>query len=305
MSLITTDPSSSAAAGSPPTAGQQAAGSTGSQSAPAAPLVSATQGFDFRSVLPEDIRSAPTFEPYSKVKDKDELLTQLARGYHSSQGMIGKKGLLPPGENATPEERLNFRKEVGKALGTPENPDGYKFEFPQGYTPNEPELAQWKKNMHALGIPASDAQKMADAFFQQEMGKQKAEQDKLQGWENETKTRLGANFDREINHARYALRELDTDGKLGAVLESSGLGSNPEVVVMLSKIGSMLGERGPRGAGASVQASSMAPDQAQAELSQFERVNREAIFNAAHPDHDHFIKRRAELFRSAFPPKQA
>lgn len=301
MSLITTDPSSSSAAGSPPAAGQQAAGSTGSQSAPA----SAPQGFDFRSALPEDIRSAPTFEPYSKVKDKDELLTQLARGYHSSQGMIGKKGLLPPGENATPEERLNFRKEVGKALGTPENPDGYKFEFPQGYTPNEPELAQWKKNMHALGIPASDAQKMADAFFQQEMGKQKAEQDKLQGWENETKTRLGANFDREINHARYALRELDTDGKLGAVLESSGLGSNPEVVVMLSKIGSILGERGPRGAGASVQASSMAPDQAQAELSQFERVNREAIFNAAHPDHDHFIKRRAELFRSAFPPKQA
>ena len=300
MSLITTDPSSSSAAGSPPAAGQQAAGSTGSQSAPAAP-----QGFDFRSVLPEDIRSAPTFEPYSKVKDKDELLTQLARGYHSSQGMIGKKGLLPPGENATPEERLNFRKEVGKALGTPENPDGYVFKFPEGYTANEVELNQWKKNMHALGVPASDAQKMADAYFQQEMGKQKAEEDKLQGWENETKTRLGANLDRELNHARYALRELDQGGKLGAVLEESGLGSHPEVVVMLSKIGAILGERGPRGEGAAVQASSMAPDQAQAEIAQFERVNREAIFNAAHPDHDFMIKRRAELFRAAHPAKQA
>jgi hypothetical protein len=300
MSLINTDPSSAPAAGSPPAAGQQAPATSGSQSAPAS-----SPAFDFRSVLPEDIRSAPTFEPYSKVKDKDELLTQLARGYHSSQGMIGKKGLLPPGENATPEERLNFRKEVGKVLGTPENPDGYQFTFPEGYTANEVELTQWKKNMHALGIPASDAQKMADSFFQQEMGKQKAEQDKLQGWENETKTRLGANLDRDLNHARYALRELDKDGRLGAVLEESGLGSHPEVVVMLSKIGSMLGERGPRGEGAAVQASSMAPDQAQAELQQFERVNREAIFNAAHPDHDHFIKRRAELFRSAYPPKQA
>lgn len=297
MSLITTDLSTPAAAGSPPAAGQQTAGSTGSQSAP--------QGFDFRSVLPEDIRSAPTFEPYAKVKDKDELLTQLARGYHSSQGMIGKKGLLPPGENATPEERMSFRKEVGKVLGTPENPDGYKFTFPEGYTANEAELSQWKKNMHALGVPASDAQKMADAFFQQEMGKQKAEQDKLQGWENETKARLGASFDRDVNHARYALRELDTNGKLGAVLEESGLGSHPEVVVMLSKIGSMLGERGPRGEGSAVQASSMAPDQAQVEIAQFERVNREAIFNASHPDHDFAIKRRAELFRAAYPVKQA
>jgi hypothetical protein len=296
MSLITTDPSGQAPAGSQPPAGQQAAAPAGSQT-PAA--------FDFRSVLPEDIRTAPTFEPYSKVKDKDELLTQLARGYHSSQGLIGKKGLLPPGENATPEERLAFRKEVGKVLGTPENPDGYKFNFPEGYTPDEAQLTEWKKNMHLLGIPAADAQKLGDAFFQQEMAKAKAEEAKLQGWENETKTRLGANLDRELNHARYALRELDPNGALAKTLEESGLGSHPEMVVLLSKVGSMLSERGPRGAGASVQASSLAPDQAQAELSQFERTNRDAIFNASHPDHDFVVKRRAELYRSAFPPKQA
>lgn len=300
MSLLNTDPNAAPPAGSQTTPpGQQTQQPPGSQTPPAA------GAFDYRSVLPEDIRNEKTFEAYSKAKDKDELLQHLARGYHGAQGLIGKKGLLPPGENATPEERAAFRKELNKSLGVPEKFEDYKVELPKDHKFDQARVDQWKQKLHMLGVPQSDAGKIFEAYMKEEAAAEKAHTDKLTAWENETKQRLGANLDKELNHARYALRELDKDGKLGAILEETGLGSNPEVVTLLSKVGAMLGERGPRGQGAAVASTNLSPDQAQVEIAQFERTHRDALHNANHTDHEFAVKRRAELYKAAFPTKSA
>ena len=293
MSLIT-DPNSQAGAGSQSNVGQQSQGVAGSQ---------AGSGFDYRSILPEDLRNEKTFEPYSKVKDQNEFMQQLARGYHSAQGMIGKKGLIPPGEQASPEERSAFRKELNKALGIPDRFEDYKVDLPPDAKLDAEKVNTWRQKLHMLGVPQSDANKIFEAYIKEEQAAAQAEEAKLQGWENETKQRLGANFDRDVNYARAALRELDNGGKLGALLEETGLGSHPEVITLLSKVGNMLGERGPRGQGSAVQSTNLSPDQAQVEIQQFERTHREALFNASHPDHDFAIKRRQELYMSAFPKK--
>lgn len=293
MSLIT-DPNP-APAGSQPPAGQQSTGTSGSQTPPAG------GAFDYRSVLPEDLRSAPTFEPYAKVKDQTEFVQQLARGYHSAQGLIGKKGLLPPGENATPEERLAFRKEATKAMGVPEKLEDYKVALPEGANLDPVKVQAWTKNMHLLGVPPENAAKIIESYVAEQKAEADAEAQKLQGWENETKQRLGANFDRDLNFARAALREFDKEGKLGSLLEETGLGSHPEVITLLSKMGTMISERGPRGEGGAPQSGLLSPDQAQVEIAQFERQHREALFSASHADHDFAVKRRAELYRAAFP----
>jgi hypothetical protein len=298
MSLIT-DPNAAPPAGSPPAGGPPVGTPPGSQTPPAA------GAFDYRSVLPEDIRNEKTFEAYAKAKDKDELLQHLARGYHGAQGLIGKKGLLPPSESATPEERAAFRKELNKTLGVPERFEDYKVELPKDAKLDPAKVESWKQKLHMLGIPQSDAGKIFEAYIKEEAATEKAEADKLAGWENETKTRLGANLDRELNFARAALREFDKDGKLGALLEETGLGSHPEVVTLLSKVGNMVSERGPRGQGSAIQSSNLSPDQAQVEIQQFERTHREALFNASHPDHGFAVKRRQELYLSAFPKKSA
>lgn len=287
MSLITSDLGQQAAAGSQQAAGQQVAAGQGSQSS----------AFDYRSVLPEDIRSEKSFEPYSKVQNEKELLSQLARGYHSAQGLIGKKGLIVPGEGAKPEEISAFN----KALGVPDNHDGYKFTTPDGYQFDATRIEAWKKTMHEAGVPQDKANKLVGAYIAEEQAQAKAQADQITRWEVESKNQFGANFDKEINHARYGLRELDKDGKLGELLESSGLGSNPHVLAFLAKAGASLAEHGPRGQGAVANSSSMSPDQAQAEIAQFERTNREAIFDNRHQDHAFAIKRRAELYAAAFP----
>ncbi len=303
MSLIT-DPNAATAAGSQTTAsGQTTTATTGSQTTTTA--TAATGAFDYRSVLPEDIRNEKTFEAYAKAKDKDELLQHLARGYHGAQGLIGKKGLLPPGENATPEERAAFRKELNKTLGVPEKFEDYKVELPKDAKFDPAKVEGWKQKLHMLGIPQADAGKIFEAYMKEEEAAAKAEADKLTGWENETKQRLGANLDKELNFARAALREFDKDGKLGALLEETGLGSHPEVVTLLSKVGNMISERGPRGQGSAVQSGSLSPDQAQVEIQQFERTHREALFNPSHVDHDFAVKRRQELYLAAFPKKSA
>jgi hypothetical protein len=286
MSLITSDLNQASAAGNQQAAGQQSAAGQGSQS-----------GFDFRSALPEDLRAEKSFEPYSKVQSEKELLGQLARGYHSAQGLIGKKGLIVPGEGAKPEEIHAFN----KALGVPDKADDYKFTTPDGYQFDPERIAGWRKTLHEAGVPQDKANRLVGAYIAEEQAQVKAEQTKIATWENETKAMFGANLDKELNHARYAMRELDKDGKLGELLEQTGLGSNPHVVSMLSKMGAALGERGPRGQGAVSSAATLSSDQAQVEIAQFERTSREALFDANHPDHAYAVKRRLELYTAAYP----
>lgn len=284
MSLITSDP------------GQQAAAGNSSQSQQP-PANQGNQGYDFRSSLPEDIRSEKSFEPYSKVQNEKELLAQLARGYHSAQGLIGKKGLIVPGEGAKPEEIAAFH----KALGVPDKPDDYKFDTPENVKLDGDRIAAWRKTLHEAGVSQAQANKIVGAAIAEEQGRAKAHQDQLAEWEKQTKIELGANFDKEINHARYALRELDKDNKLSELLESTGLGSHPQIVGILARAGALLGERGPRGQGAVASATSLSPDQAQVEIAQFERTHREAINDRNHPDHAFAIKRRTELYMAAAP----
>lgn len=284
MSLITSDPGQQAAAGSS-SVSQQAVASQGNQ------------GYDFRSSLPEDLRSEKSFEPYSKVQNEKELLSQLARGYHSAQGLIGKKGLIVPGEGAKPEEVAAFH----KALGVPDKPDDYKFDTPQDFKFDNERIATWRKTLHEAGIPQAQANKIVGAAIAEDQSRAKAHQEQLKEWENQTKIELGANFDKEINHARYALRELDKENKLSELLESTGLGSHPQIIGVLARAGALLGERGPRGQGATASAASLSPDQAQVEIAQFERNNREALYDPGHPDHAFAVKRRTELYMAASP----
>jgi hypothetical protein len=76
---------------------------------------------------------------------------------------LGKKGVIIPGEGATPEEIAGFR----KGLGVPDNPDAYEFE-------NAPELKDLKRNpevekvikkmFHDAGIPKDAAKKLQMSY---------------------------------------------------------------------------------------------------------------------------------------------
>lgn len=285
MSIIT-DPSAGSAAGSQGSPGQQGTSAAGSQAS----------SYDFRNALPEDIRSEKSFEPFAKVKNDGDLFQQLARSYHSAQGMIGKKGMSIPDERSTPEDRAAFN----KAMGVPDKPDDYQFETPEGYTPNKDRIAAWRKELHDAGIPAKAANKLVGNYIKEEQASHAAEKSKVTDWENATRQEFGGKLDGMLNSVNYALREIDQNGEIFKILDSTGLGSNKDVIRMLANVGEMLGERGPRGVGTSV-SHTLAPDQAQVEIKQLERTHQEALFNNRHPDHEYAVKRRGELYAAAYP----
>ena len=289
MTLIT-DPKSGAP-GSQDQPGQVTPGQSGSQE---------PKPYDFRALLPEDIRNEKSFDPFSKVKDHTDFVQQMARSFHSAQGMIGKKGLQVPGDDATPEQIAEFR----KAIGVPEKEDEYQFDIKEEMKKsiNEDKIKQWRATFKEIGIPRKEANKLVGRFLEEQAAEQAMVQKQIKEWETETVSTLGANLDKTINEAQYALREVDKDGKLAQILESTGLGSSLPMLRVLSTLGQALAEHGPRGEGASV-VTNLSPDQAQAELQQFDRNQREVLLDPRHKDHDMVVKRRLELFMAAFPSK--
>lgn len=109
------------------------------------------------TVIPESYRDKDwvkqnTKDPETFFKWVDNLNTT-----------VGKKGVLIPGDKATPEEITNFR----TALGVPAKPEEYEFvdidELKDSKRIPETDLAV-KKLMHEAGIPKEAAKKLQSGF---------------------------------------------------------------------------------------------------------------------------------------------
>lgn len=120
---INTPAAPAQAPAAPATTGRTAA-ANGNTSAPAPSGASSLEFKQYLQALPE-----PDRELYTKNGvDSFEKQTQWVR---NMEGLIGKKGIIPPGENAKPEEKAKFAEQVYDILGRPK--DGkYEYELPEG-----------------------------------------------------------------------------------------------------------------------------------------------------------------------------
>ena len=84
------------------------------------PNASAGEG-DKKATTPEfKVPEQYANEPWAKsIKDQDGLWKHLA----GAEKLIGKKGIIPPSENSSPEEIARYRKD----MGIPETPEEYEF----------------------------------------------------------------------------------------------------------------------------------------------------------------------------------
>ena len=71
--------------------------------------------------MSDDVRQRIGLKGYENVD-------ALGRAYIDLEQKIGAKGLIPPGKDATTEERDAFYKE----LGAPEQSDAYEVKVPEG-----------------------------------------------------------------------------------------------------------------------------------------------------------------------------
>lgn len=241
----------------------------------------------WRETLPEEIRGNATISKYSDIGS-------LAKAHIELQGLVGKKGVFPPGEKATPEQWKEFYKSVGQ-------PDFEKYEvkLPDGKKVNQSVFDGFRKLTHDTGLMPQQAQGILDWFVGQEesSNKTRAESTKAKTVEEHAalKKEWGDGYDKQLGLARLAMKELGGE-EFEKYVSESGLGDNTRVVKLLAKAGGLLGEDKIRGDGGGGKFG-MTPSEVQTEIDKIRSDLKHPYYDSKHGGHSAALKRMEFLYQ--------
>lgn len=219
---------------------QQQATQTQQTQQQAAPGFKLPDGFDYKTIVPEDIRTDPFF---AKYKDLDGVF----RGAVNAQKLIGKDpaNLL---EVPAPTDAAAVRAAMNR-LGASEKAEDYKIEpvkgAPDWLAPDKP-LGGWlAKTAHEAGIPIGTMNKLYAGFVGEMTKAMQAQQAAAVDLANQSiakmKEEMGGDFDGTVRRARLAIDKLGGPA-LREALESADLGVNPVVIKALAQAGALFEE---------------------------------------------------------------
>lgn len=243
-------------------------------------------GGSWRDSLPEDLKTDPTLLPIQNVAD-------LAKSYRHAQSLVGKKGVIPPSEKASPEEWAHFHKQ----LGMPEI-DKYEVKPPEGLGLDETALKGFRELAHKSGILPRQSQALMDWYA-------KYQTDTLSNLEKETeltqKAQLaelrkewGEGYNKQVALAVQAVKQFGGE-EMQAYLEKTGLGNDTRLIKMFAKMGQFLGEDKLRGEGNSRYGKT--PSEIQNQLNDIWRDPKHPARDSKHPGHARAKAEMEELYQ--------
>lgn len=212
---------------------------------PAAPPAGPPPPADWMTTLPPDMQANPALATF-KGKGVDEVV----KSYLNAQQLIGAKRIALPGEKATPEERAEFF----KAIGRPESFDKYSegaIKPAEGLVIDQAGLKTAREAFFNLGLTDDQQKGVMDFYFKgmnEATGKitQNANQQKEQA-DAQLHQEWGQNYDTNMNIVNATLSKFMTEE---ARQELQGpLGNNLGLIKMLHSMGkAMLEDHSPSGA---------------------------------------------------------
>ena len=225
--------------------GQQGAGNAANGAA------GTPQNFDIRQHLddagkfkPEWWKAAGIDENYGKKFT--EPLAAFKSGY-SAEKLVGAKGIIPPGPNATQADRDAFF----KALGRPDKPEEYGFVKPEkigdravpDHAWDPKRAANWQAKLFELGVPKDTAHKIVEAAITESLDGMAMMEQAGQMAQKQSADALrkewGADYDTNLAIAQQAAAKVGGD----ELKNHPGLGNDPVMIKALAKMGKMLGEK--------------------------------------------------------------
>ena len=250
-------------------------------------------------ITDETVRNDPSLQSINSLDD-------LAKSYVHAQHLVGKdKIALPSNEND--HEAWN---DVLSKLGRPEKPDGYQLPKPAEDSPvHIPEGMdqEFSKKAHELGLTNKQARDLFGWYvsdvaegqhkqFEQQVGEAR------QSAEQELRKEFGNAFTDKVQAAHKAVQTYGGDEVL-KVLETSGLGNDPNVVRMFAKLGENLREDT---VGGSSPTFGRTPDQATSEM---QRLKSDQQFMKVYLDdrvtgHAEAVQRMNALYADAYPEQK-
>ncbi|HLE40018.1 MAG TPA: hypothetical protein VI956_00785 [Nitrospirota bacterium] len=286
-------PATGAAGGAPPDGGgaPPAVGDTKGSGAGANSGGSVGDGkgeSQWLSLVPEDIRAAPSF---AKFKD----VGQLAASYLNLEKHVGSdKIAVPNPKNATEKDWEN----VFTKLGRPETPDKYEIKPTEGVDVKLDDgiMKGFREAAHKSGLLPGQVQNLFSWYSKAMSDQMKVATDTfkngVQKGLDDLKTEWGEQYKPKIGRANLALKEFGDDA-LTKFFEESGMGNHPALIKVFAKIGEGLSEdkfRGDQTAhiGLSIEA-------AEKELLGIMGDSKHAYYNKDNAQHDYFVKHVAKL----------
>ena len=197
----------------------------------------------WRDTLPDDLKSDATLNKYSDIPN-------LAKAHIELQKLIGQKGIIKPGKEASPEQIKAFR----EALGIPSDPSKYDMgEFDKSITV-PPETLEWARKMGAEhGIePAALKAVMSDYMKQEallESVQEKAVQAEIAEGFKGLRSEWGEAFNQNLTRANFAAQKLGGQGLIDR-LKEFGADNDPVIIKAFAEAAKLYGEDRLREAGA-------------------------------------------------------
>lgn len=251
---------------------------------------------DARKAIPEEYTKDPNI---TKYKDIGEFF----KGHRHLVETVGKKGVIVPGEKATPEELDAFYKGIGR----PDKPEGYKFTIAADklhpaikITPEA--TSRLAGMLHKRGVPQS----IADGLIQDYLGDLSANLSALdQANEEKVKTARAA-LEKEWGAGKIEenLKSvslfIERVGGKDAVKDLGDLGANPTALRLLHKIQSALSEDSINRIISGGKAPESAErEQARAKIDAVLKDTTHPYWNENDPKHDEAVKDMTRLYEIA------
>lgn len=247
----------------------------------------------FIQSLPEQFRQDPIFANFDSWDG-------VAKSYANAAKMIGldKNQLLAIPKEATPEAMAP----VWDKLGRPSDPNGYDLEQYKEMLPSEV-LTKYADIAHKNGISKSAFNSLLGELANEakagEAALQEQERQKVESWQQDVRKEFGVAYDEKITFAQKAVEKF---GLTEAVKENPTMFEHPAIIKALVAIGEKTSEGIVLSNGA-INHGKLAPNEAKMELAKFQsdKDTISILTNKMHPQHDFMMKKRAELFKYAYP----
>ena len=242
--------------------------------------------------LDEGIRGEKSLEA---IKDFGSLV----KGYVEGQKLVGKKGLVVPGDGASDEERNAFF----TAVGRPEKATDYKFEkaqLPDGMVADEKMEGVFRDIAHKHGLNNAAASAIVSGINKYMIDgfntNNKATEDNQKASVELLKKTWGKDYDANFKLAETAFKSFAPDA---ATQEMFGeLGNNPAVIQVFTKIGKAMSEdklKGGDGGGVG--------EDTIKKIREI-KLDPKHPFNVANdPKHDEAVAEMQVLYKAAYPDK--
>lgn len=269
-----------------------------------APSPAAPPAQDWRTSIPEDIRSDPNFAKY-------ETAEGFYKGHLSLVKMLGSEKIAIPKEGDAEGWDRAF-----KALGAPDTPDAYGFKAPEKipdgmqYNPdldkriatifhgaklNPQQAAKVREGL--MEVVGQGATESLDATKQAEAQRLQA----IQQGEIALKAEWGQAYEQRGKAAGAAINKFLSPETIAA-MDAAGLANNPAIIKDMYNLGvKMVGEKDLIGEADIAQS----PQELDASIADFRAKHQAALFDRSHPDHAQRQREFTALFEKRYPEKAA